>query len=166
MKKKVFIAVLAVSGVLGLVMTSTAAAGPMGLKGRLADTPLGKFITGRIGRVMVLRSELDMTADQRKEIRTIVKSHRAEFLEVARPITEKRRALRDAVLAEVPDEAAIRAASEDLAAVIGDAAVLGATVSSEVREVLTDEQIEKIGQMILDNTLAADEFLDKMAARQ
>lgn len=162
MKKKFVITLLIASGLMGLVMVPLAFAEGAGLRERLANTPVGRFVVGRIGRGMVLRSELDATSEQREAIRGILLSHRPEIVAAARPIAEKRRVLRAAILAEVTDESAIRAASEDLASSIGDAAVLGATISAEIRGVLTPEQIEKIGQFISDNTQAMDELLDKL----
>ena len=165
MKKRVLIIALAVIGISGLVATPFAVAqAGAGLRERLGNTPLGRFITGRVGRAMVLRAEMDVTPEQRQAIRGIVKSHRAEIIQAAGPIVEKRRALRNEILAKEPNEEAIRAAAADLAGVIGDAAVLGSTISGEIRGVLTDEQIAKIADFIGDNTLATDEFLSKIAA--
>ena len=54
--------------------------------GKWTNSPVGKLISGRIGRAMVLRSELDVTDEQREKIHAILKSHRTEFAKAAQPI--------------------------------------------------------------------------------
>ncbi len=61
-----------------------------------------------------------------------------------KPVAEKRRALRDATLAENPNEATIRDAADELGKAIGDAAVVGSKIKAEIHKVLTPEQQEKI----------------------
>ena len=46
---------------------------------KVTDTPWGKHMTGTIGRLLVLRSELGVTAEQRARIRVIVLAHRSEI---------------------------------------------------------------------------------------
>jgi Spy/CpxP family protein refolding chaperone len=115
---------------------------------------------------LALRSELGITTEQRTQIREIVKSHRQELAKVLKPMAEKRRALRDATLAEDADEATIRAAANELGQAIGDAAVVGSKVKAEVQHVLTPEQREKISEFRGQSQLAVDKFLAKMADTQ
>jgi Spy/CpxP family protein refolding chaperone len=112
---------------------------------------------------MTLRSELDVTAEQRDAIRKIVQSHRSEIVEVAKPIVEKRRALRDATLAKEPNEAAIRTAANDLGKAIGDAAVLASKVKAEVAKVLTPEQMHRVEAFRGQSDSAIDGLLEKFA---
>src|SRR4029077_1724160 len=84
--------------------------------------PLRMLLSGQIGRLLTLRSEVNLTAYQREQIHGIVKSHKQELVTAMKPVAEKRRALRDATIAEHPDEAAIRTAASDLGKAIGDAA--------------------------------------------
>jgi Spy/CpxP family protein refolding chaperone len=132
---------------------------------RLAGTPLGKFLSGRIGRAMVLRSELDLTPEQTKALRSTIKAHRAEIAQTIAPVAAKRRALRDAVLSDTTDEAAIRSAADDLGKAIGDAAVKAAKLRKVLVEKVkpTPEQVAKIKAFRADNDQAAVEFLEKMA---
>ena len=71
---------LSVAALAALVAAPVVAeAAPMGLlRTRLADTPLGRFVSGQIGHLLVLRSKLNVTAEQREQIVAIVQSHRAE----------------------------------------------------------------------------------------
>ena len=128
--------------------------------------PLRNLLTGELGRVLTLRSELNVTDEQRAEIKKIVVSHRSEIAAVAKPIVEKRRALREATLAENPNESTIRAAANDLGKSIGDAAVLASKVKPEVFKVLTPEQQKKVENFRADSDSAVDRFLQEFAAVQ
>ena len=123
----------------------------------------GMLVSGQFGRLLTLRSELGITTEQREQIRGIVKSHRQEIAAVLKPVAEKRRALRDATLAENPNDAAIHAAANELGKAIGDAAVVGSKIKAEVHKVLTPEQREKITQFRQQSETAVDKFLEKLA---
>ena len=128
--------------------------------------PLRNFINGQIGRLMTLRSEMDLTPEQRRQIKTIVQSHRKEIADVAKPLIEKHRALRDATLAPTMDEKAIRAAAEEMGKSIGDAAVLAAKIKAQVRAVLKPDQLQKLEEFRKHADQATDEFIQKMANPQ
>jgi Spy/CpxP family protein refolding chaperone len=149
-------------GVVGLALCGlgAAAASPHGEE---AMRPLRSFIQGQIGRLMTLRSELDVTAEQRDAIRKIVENHRSEIVAVAKPIVEKKRALRDATLAKEPSDTAIRSAANDLGKAIGDAAVLASKVKGEVAKVLTPEQIQKVEAFRDQSDSAVDGLIQKFA---
>lgn len=127
--------------------------------------PLRMFLSGQFGRLLQLRSELDLSDEQRTEIREIVKSHKSEIAAAMKPVVEKRRALREATLAETPNEQAIRTAAADLGKALGDVAVVGAKIKAEVREVLTPEQREKIKSHRTEADAAVDQFIDEAAKR-
>jgi Spy/CpxP family protein refolding chaperone len=160
-------------GMIGTLVLATLLAGGAGVSGLAANgplgddvpeaRPLGMLVSGQFGRLLALRSELDVTAEQRTQIREIVKSHRQEIAAVLKPVAEKRQALRDATLIENANEAAIHAAADELGKVIGDAAVVGATIKTEVRNVLTPEQRAKITQFRHDSETAVDKFLAQLA---
>src|SRR5476651_2009959 len=107
---------------IGVCLLSAAVAGGLGAAGRAADGwgghgeggPLRALMSGQVGRLLTLRSELDLTAEQKESIHKIVASHKQEIRDVMKPVVEKRRALRDATIATNPDEKAIRAAASDL----------------------------------------------------
>ena len=156
----VWVAIPAVALSATALWAGQTAAEPAG-RARLMHSAIGRFFTGQIGRLMVLRSELNVTDEQRDQIRDIVKGHRTEIVPVAQKVVEKRRALRTAVLAANPDEKAIRAAADDLGKAIGDAAVLASKVAGEVKPVLTQEQRDRIGQFRAEREGATDTFLQK-----
>ena len=88
--------------------------------------------------------ELDLTDDQKAQLKTIAESHRDEF----RAIGEKMRAARDGMQALVEadsiNESAIRAKSVEVAAAEADAMILNAKVRQESMQVLTSEQQQKL----------------------
>ena len=131
-----------------------------------SDRPFMRFIRGEIGRWMVLRSQLDLSDDQKQQIGAILQAHKAEIVQVVQPIVDKRRALRDAVIAANPDEQAIRAAADDLGKSIGDAAVLASKIKQQIAPILTDEQRQDIQDFRSQTDRAVDDFFSKMAAQQ
>lgn len=160
-------------GTIGVCLLATALAGGVGVSGLAASGPLGDdvpearplrmLLSGQFGRLLALRSELDLTSEQRERIRAIVKSHRQEIVASLQPVVDKRQALRDATLAENANEAAIRAAADELGKAIGDAAVVGSKIKAEVRQVMTPEQREKINKFRQQSETAVDTFLSEMA---
>lgn len=157
---------LALVGVLvgGLATAGVGApdAGPQAgrLKGRAADSPLGRLITGSIGRWMVLRSELNLTEQQRTEIRDVLVSHRPQIAETFKSLHAKRAVLRDAVL-QGQSEDQIRAAAAELGNAIADASVKASKLRNQVAPILTDEQRTRIGKCIADQDQAVGKFLDR-----
>lgn len=91
--------------------------------------------------------ELHLSREQQKALREIVRHRGDELRGVAHDVGEARRALREKVLAETFDEAAIRSASEHLGATIGAAAVLTARLADEARPILTPAQRERLQKM-------------------
>jgi Spy/CpxP family protein refolding chaperone len=159
--RKALIALVAVTS--AAIVLGAAGAASRAAAGRPLDAPLGRFITGQIGRKMVLASELNLTTEQRDGIREIVLAHRAEIAAVARPVVEKRRALREAVMADDPSPRKIRRAAEDLGDAVADAAVLAAKIKGEIAEILSPEQLRLIKEHLADKDAAVDGFLERVA---
>lgn len=132
----------------------------------LRDTPMGRLLGYNLGRMMMLRSEANVTSEQREKIRGTLKSHREDIGAVAKEIVAKRRMLRDAVHADQPNEAAIRKASAALGDSIGEAAVLASKVRAELRPVFTDEQLELFQKARADHDSSVDRWLQDMIANQ
>ncbi|MBI2195260.1 MAG: Spy/CpxP family protein refolding chaperone [Planctomycetes bacterium] len=149
-------AVLTIGLVAG-TLTAGDAARPM--EGRFAHSPLGRLILGNVGRALTLRSELNVTEEQRAKIQEIVKSHKDGMVPVAQVLKAKKEALRQAVMSDQPDEKAIRAAADELGKAIGDAAVLASRIGGEVRPVFTDEQRQRIEKFLQEREASGDAFL-------
>ena len=143
----------------GLAAAPGAAPGMAWLKGRAADTPLGRLITGSVGRFLVMRSELNLTEDQRSQIREVLVSHRTQIAETVKSVHGKRSALRDAVL-QGQSEDQIRAAAGELGSSIAEASVKAAKLRNQIAPILTDPQRKLIAEFIADQDQAVGKFLD------
>jgi protein CpxP len=90
---------------------------------------------------------LDLTDAQRQQVRTIMESHRDEQKAIGDRMQSARKALHEAIAAEVFDEGAIRAKAAEIGAVEADAAVLQAKIHAEVFAILTPEQVTKAKEL-------------------
>jgi len=146
--------------VLAVVVASTAGAGGLD-RCPHADSPLGKAISGVIGRLMVLRSEANITDEQKAAIHKLLKDHRSQIAATVKSVRDKRLALRNAVLLGESDDAKIRAAADDLGKAIGDAALKARKLRNQIAPILTKEQQKLIGKCIMENDAAIGEFLNQ-----
>ncbi len=147
--------------VLGATHAADAADEPAAGAAQPQQRPLAGFIRNAVRQLVTLRSQLAVTDEQRTAIREIVVSHRAEIVPVVKDISAKRQVLRAAVLADKPDEQAIRAAADAMAKSIGDAAVLASQVAAQVKPLLTEEQKQRIHQFQEERRGALETFLDE-----
>jgi Spy/CpxP family protein refolding chaperone len=131
-----------------------------------SDRPLARLVRGQIGRWMVLRSEIDLSDDQKQQIGAILQSHKAEIVQAVQPIVQDHRALREAVLAQSPDEKTIRSDADNLGHAVGDAAVLATKIHGEIAPILTDEQRQEFKDFRSQSDHAVDDFFAKVAAEQ
>jgi Spy/CpxP family protein refolding chaperone len=164
MSRNVVSAMLVAVLVLGAVAIPSIAAEPVKDDGgaQLAGRPLARLIMGNIGRFLVLRSELNITDEQRKKIAAEIKSHKAEIRPIAKEVFEKRQALRDAALNKPGDKQAIMAAANDLGKAIGDAALLASKVLAQVKPIMTPEQQERIKNFRMTNDKATAEWISQI----
>lgn len=164
MNKKAMCMILVSALIAGLAAVPSRAADPAKEEGRptLAGNPLGKLIMGHIGRLLVLKSELNVTDDQRKKIAAEIKSHKDEIRPIAKLIFEKRQALRDSVINNLGDEKTILQASEDLGKAIGRAALLASKVVAKVQPIFTPEQQERIKNFIMGMDEATSEWINQI----
>lgn len=137
---------IAVAGVVLLAVAGGAAVyaqgGPEG-HGRPGFAGRG-FERGGFG--LSLRG-LDLTPEQRTQVKGIFEQHRTELQAVGQRLGAAFKAQHDAVAAMPVDENAIRAKSAELAAVQADAAIVRARIHSEVFQLLTPEQQQKAQQL-------------------
>ena len=107
-----------------------------------ADGPCGRgFIAGKIAE------RLDLSDGQRAEIQAIRESYREEAEGLFETMRVARLVLRGRIQSDLFDETAIREAAEQAAAVEADLAVLRAKIHSDVRQVLTPEQVAEAEAM-------------------
>ncbi|HUQ89053.1 MAG TPA: Spy/CpxP family protein refolding chaperone [Vicinamibacterales bacterium] len=87
---------------------------------------------------------LDLSDDQRAQLKTIAESHRAEFEAAGKKVGAARESMRALVEADSINEGAIRAKSAEIAAAEADLLILNAKVRQESMQVLTAEQLAKL----------------------
>ena len=142
---------LAVVAGVGFAEEPTAVPANVGGKCPLIDSPLGRMVSGCVGRLLVLHSEINITAEQKARIREILVSHRAQIAETVKSVQDKRVALRKAVLSGKADEAQIRAAADELGKAISDAAVKASWLRNAIAPILTKDQCRMIGKFLDEN---------------
>ncbi len=116
--------------------------GPMG-GGPFGGGPFGGGPFGFERRGLELLRRLDLTEDQRKQVRTILEGHKSEFQQIRKQIREDIIAEHAAAQQTPPDEATILAKAQDLGLAQGHLVVLTAHVRAEVFAVLTPDQQAK-----------------------
>jgi periplasmic protein CpxP/Spy len=137
--------------------------GPGGFVGR--GGPGGPGGPGGFGGVMRLLRQLDLTDDQRAQVRQVMDSHRDALKAIGDRLQAAHRAQNDAVTAAQFDEQLVRAKAADLAAVMADAAVLHAKVHGEVFAVLTPEQQAKAAELKAQFQARAEQFRKQVRER-
>ncbi len=118
------------------VAWSQPADGPGGRRGRMGR----RGGPGGPGGLMLPLGRLELTDTQHDAVRGVMEQNREATRAVATRVREVKRALQAAVVAEVANEGAIRAAAAELANAEGDAAVQRAFVRSQVWQLLTPDQ--------------------------
>ena len=91
--------------------------------------------------------QLDLSYAQKQQIRDITKRHREQSQPVVQRLQQAMEAQRAAIEAMPVNEALVRSAAQDLAAVQADMAVEQARLHSDIFAVLTVEQQEKARQL-------------------
>jgi Spy/CpxP family protein refolding chaperone len=151
----------AMSGEVGMAAAPDGAMTALPSWRQLADTPVGRLISGNLGRLLVLRSEMDVTPEQRAEIREVLVGQRSQIAATVKSVRDKRLVLRDAVLADQLDEGKIRAAASELGVALGDAAVKAAKLRDKLAPILSDEQRELIHQFRQERDESIEAFMTK-----
>jgi len=153
------LAIVLAAALVALIGAPAAASTEKGTGSAFETPPLARLIMDNLGRLLVLRSELGVTDEQKQKIQGIVKSHRKEIVPAITGVHEKRKALREAVLNNPVGQEAIRAAAADLGKAMGEAAILRARVGSEVRQVLKPEQQDRIKRFRTDLDRSVETWL-------
>jgi protein CpxP len=90
-----------------------------------------------------LSKALGLSKEQKDQIKTLFRKNHEEMAPLRKEIVSERRDMRNLILSDKPDEAAIREQAKKIAATTGEIAVRRAKATQEVRALLTPEQIEK-----------------------
>jgi protein CpxP len=105
---------------------------------------------------------LDLTDQQRQQVRTIMENHKSDFQQVRQKIRAAMEAQHAAANATPADEATIRAKAAEIGAAEGDLAVLMTRVRAEVFQILTPDQQAKAQQLQQERAQKREAFRQKM----
>jgi len=136
--------------------------GALSLNEGLFNGSLKRLIVGHVGRLLVLKSQLDVTEEQKMKAGAIVKRHLNEIVPAVKSVLEKRQALRQAVMKEKPNEKEIRAAAESLGKTMADASVLASKIVFEARPVFTDQQEKLVKDFKVNMNNATMDWLNQL----
>jgi Spy/CpxP family protein refolding chaperone len=90
---------------------------------------------------------IGLTPEQRQRMQQIQRSHEEERIVAGRRLREARRALDRAIMSERYDETAVKRATDELASAQADRIRIESRVRSEIRGVLTPEQVNRFHQL-------------------
>ena len=90
---------------------------------------------------------LDLTDDQRAQLRKIREARQSEFKAAGEKLGAARQGMRALIDADTINEPAIRAKSADVAAAEAEVAILNAKVRAESLQILTSEQQAKLKEL-------------------
>jgi protein CpxP len=109
--------------------------------GKMAHSEFhGKGFGGGFMGFRILMS-LDLTDAQKSSVANVIVKYRDEMKANKEKLVEAREKLTEAILAEEFNETAIRQAAQELAPLKEEMAVLRAKIASEIRPILTPDQI-------------------------
>jgi Spy/CpxP family protein refolding chaperone len=100
---------------------------------------------------MWLLNKLDLTKQQMDQEDKILDQHKNDFKALHKKIDEAKKSLHEAVTEDKFDEQKIRAASKALATNMEEMAVVRGKMASEMRAILTPEQLEQLKQMRIEH---------------
>jgi periplasmic protein CpxP/Spy len=110
--------------------------------------------------------QLDLTDQQRQQVRTIMQNHKSDFQQVRERMHTAMAAQHAAGTATPPDEATIRAKATEVGAAQGDLAVLLARVRTEVFQILTPEQQAKAQELQAQRAQRREQMRERFQQRQ
>ena len=90
---------------------------------------------------------LDLTDDQRAQLRKIREARQSEFKAAGEKLHTAREGMRALIEADSINESAIRSKSQEVAAAEAEVAILNAKVRAESLQILTSEQQAKLKQL-------------------
>lgn len=119
----------------------------LGLPQRGRNRPLNPNVARRQQLQQRVMQAIGLTPAQRVRIQEIRRSHDDDVIAAGRRIRQARQALDRAIMNETYDESEVRRATEALAAAQADKIRLDSNVRSQVRGVLTSEQVQRFHQL-------------------
>ena len=136
-KRWILALVLVILGVVGFSLLSCA--------GRHSAD---RMSLARIYRMNMLFDELGLTGDQRVALKQLFSERRKDLQPSVEEVKARGGALVDLIMAETPNQEAIRKASGDLGNAIAEASVQISALAKEARSILTPEQVDKARELL------------------
>jgi Spy/CpxP family protein refolding chaperone len=126
--------------------------------------PFAMMHQAHFERMQALHNELNLSDAQREAMHETVHAHHADLAAAAKPVVAAKHALLDAVLADHPDDAAIRTAADGLGKSIGEAAITIAKIKMELVEKakFTPEQLQELADFKADIDASINTFLNEL----
>ncbi len=119
------------------------------------------LVRGAIGRMMVLRSELDLSEGQREQIVGIYESRKEVLRNSVTSVLKSRRALSEAITSG-KSEQELKKVSDELGDAVARAALEFAKTRQQARRVLTTEQKKEIDETRAAIWNSVDKFREKV----
>jgi len=119
----------------------------------------------RMGVAGIPLRQLDLTEEQRQQVRSILQARRDDFQAVGQRLRAAARAQHEAIRRVPVDENEVRARANELAAAQADMAVLRARVHEQVYQVLTPEQQTKLQSLRAEREKRRAERAERMKQR-
>ncbi len=116
---------------------------------------------GMDGQFLKAIHRLQLTEAQKHDIAVILKQHREQSRTLLQQMFDARKKLFETVSADTFDENAVRQAARQVAGNEEEMAVLRAEISSEIKKVLTPEQLDKLTRMKADFSQRVKERVDR-----
>ena len=120
---------------------------PLGVPQLGRNRPLGPNQIKKQQLQQRLMQAIGLTSEQRMRMQEIRRGHVDELAAAGRRLRQSRQALDQAIMSEPYSEADVRRATEALAAAQADRIRIDATVRSQVRGVLTPDQVQRFNQL-------------------
>ncbi len=116
---------------------------------------------GRGGILQRIADKLNLSADQRAQITTILAGEKDTLTPLLTAVHDARKDLRAAIRAGDANETSVRAASAKVASAEADLAVERMKIFGKIAPILTDAQKQQLGEL----QQRADDFLDRAITR-
>ena len=139
--------------------------GPGGPGGPDGPFGFGRGPGGGPGGPLALLRQLDLSDEQRAQVRQVMESHNVELKAVGDRLRAAHKAQDDAIEAPNFDENAVRSKAAEVAAIQADAAVLRAKLHSEVFAVLTPDQQAKAAELKAQREARMQQFRERAQER-
>ena len=107
---------------------------------------------------MMMFKHLNLSEQQQKQVKAVMDSHQKEIQGLNEKIDAARKSVHEAIHADTFNERAIRDAHKALAMEMENMAVLRGSIFSEIRPILTTEQVTQLKNM-------RDQKMEKMTDR-